>query len=106
MAASENALGKLHQQLAEVMSAALDGEELPGYTDEDGEEIPGKTLLPSASVMTAVAKFLKDNEITCAVEEGSEMGELMKKFEKRQQSLRKVNKAEIAGDVAFLGEAH
>lgn len=106
MAASETALGKLHSKLAEVMSEALDGEELPGYyDDESGEAIPGKRLLPSASVMTVVAKFLKDNEITAVAEEDTEMGDLMKKLEDRQKALRlsKTDRSAILADTSFVG---
>lgn len=105
MAASESALGKLHAKLAEVLSEALDGEELPGYLDEEtGEEVEGKKLLPSASVLTVVAKFLKDNEITATIEEDSEMGDLMKKLESRQKDLRLSGKdrASIMSDIGHL----
>lgn len=109
MAASESALGKLHQKLAEVMSEALDGEELPGYIDPDtGEEVAGLKQLPSASVMTVVAKFLKDNEITCAPSEDNSITELANKLADKQRKLRGIDstdRAAIMSDIGAMGSA-
>jgi hypothetical protein len=89
MAASEDALGSLHDKLATILTEALEGDELPGYTDKDpetGEEtwVPPKRLPPSAAIITAAAKFLKDNNITCSVSTGNKMDELKKAAEKRE----------------------
>lgn len=58
-AASEGALGELHATLAKVLTAAL--------TSEGGAP---------AAVLAVAAKFLKDNDISCAVSGNSAMEEL------------------------------
>lgn len=75
MAASENKLGKLHEKVAEVLLDALDGELLPGYGEGD-EAVPEKRIPPSAAIIAAATKFLKDNEITCTPAENNALGEL------------------------------
>lgn len=85
MAATEKRLGELHAKIAEVLIEALDGEVLPGYTDpETGEVFPDKRMLPSAAVIGAATKFLKDNEITCQPSESNALGELQRKMEARR----------------------
>ena len=91
MAADETKLGALHDKVAEVLSMALDGEELPGYTDktedEDGNiieiEVPPKRLPASAAILAVAAKFLKDNQITCAPSKDNQLGELEAKLARR-----------------------
>lgn len=86
MSASENALGALHTKLAEVLSSALDGQQMPDYEDpETGEVVKGAKLEPSAAIMTATIQFLKNNNITCAPGEDNAMGELTEKMRKRQE---------------------
>lgn len=85
MAATEKRLGELHQKVAEVLIEALEGEVLPGYTDPETEEvIPDKKLAPSAAIIAAATKFLKDNEITCAPSENNALGELERKMAERR----------------------
>ena len=57
--ASNSVLSQLHGKLAEIMLEALDGEK---FTDPDtGEETVFKATNPA--LFTAIAKFLKDNDI-------------------------------------------
>lgn len=77
--ASEDLLGRLHQKLAEVMLECLDGQEIKD--PETGEVTILKTENPA--LFTAVAKFLKDNNIT-AIPEASDALEKLK--EKLKQS--------------------
>jgi len=87
VAADETALGALHTKVAEVLSTALDGEELPGYTDEDsGEEVPPKRLPPSAAILAVATKFLKDNQITCVPAKDNALGELEEKLARRKEA--------------------
>lgn len=107
MAADEKALGELHTKVTEALSVALDGEELPGYTeeDEDGNEIvvPPKKLPPSAAIIAAATKFLKDNNITCVPAKDNALGELEEKLRNRNASkLNKVDFAAAAEQAAFL----
>ena len=84
MAASERKLGELHNKVAEVLMDALEGEELPGYMD--GEvEVEAKRIPPSAAIIAAATKFLKDNEITCTPSESNVLGELEQKMAERRK---------------------
>lgn len=86
MAATEKRLGELHNKVAEVLIDALDGEELPGYTDpETDEEVPAKRLPPSAAIIAAATKFLKDNEITCQPAADNALGELEERIKLRRE---------------------
>lgn len=85
MAATEKVLGALHEKVAEVLSLALDGEELPGYEDpETGEVVPPKRLAASAAIIAAATKFLKDNDITCTPSENNALGTLEAQMEARR----------------------
>lgn len=85
MAATEQRLGELHAKVAEVLSDALDGEELPAWTDpETGDVQPAKRLAPSAAIIAAATKFLKDNEITCDVSKNDALNSLEEKMAKRR----------------------
>lgn len=105
MAATEKRLGELHTKVAEVLIDALEGEELPGYTDEEtGEIYEPKRMLPSAAIIAAATKFLKDNEITCAPSESNAIGELENKMaeRRRRREAGVIDFAEAAKQAQFL----
>lgn len=108
MAATEGRLGALHEKVAEVLIEALDGEELPGYTEqgEDGEDIvhPPKRLAPSAAIIAAATKFLKDNDITCAPAANTAVNDLREKMaeKNRQRALRAADIADAKDQMGFL----
>jgi hypothetical protein len=91
--ATDAVLGELHGKLAKSMLAALTAsEQAAALLEEYSEELPGavqaflvRTADTNPALLTAVAKFLKDNSITCAIEDNDEMSEL----EKRLQDKRK-----------------
>lgn len=62
--AKNDVLGSLHEKLAQVMLEALDGEEF--VDPESGETSKFKATNPA--LFTAVAKFLKDNDIVAVPE--------------------------------------
>lgn len=107
MAATETKLGALHEKVAEVLIDALDGEELPGYADpESGEVFEAKRIAPSAAIIAAATKFLKDNEITCVRDKGNALGELENKMEerrKRRASMTVIDMDEARKQAAFMG---
>ena len=70
-AATEGALGELHETLARVLTQAISEEDAP------------------AAILAVAAKFLKDNDITCAVDETNAMGQ-MKSALDRNRAPRKV----------------
>lgn len=96
MAASEGKLGALHEKVADVLLTALDGELLPGYGEGD-EAVPDKVIPPSAAIIAAATKFLKDNEITCTPAENNALGELEAKMAARR--------AKRSGNVVDFGAA-
>lgn len=96
MAADEKQLGTLHTKLAQVLEQLLDGDVLPGYTDEEGEVIPDKVMPPSASVLTVVAKFLKDNNVTCVPSKDNALGALAQKLENQKNAAADKRKAMLA----------
>lgn len=91
--ATDKLLGELHGKLAKSMLAALaTSEQAAALMEEFGEDLPGpvQTFLckhaeTNPALLTAVSKFLKDNSITCAIEDNEEMSEL----EARLQTKRK-----------------
>lgn len=93
MAADETKLGELHNKVAEVLTNALEGQQLPDYTDPDtGEVVKGAKLEPSGAVLTAAIQFLKNNNITCAPGENNALGALEAKMRERQEKRNNRNK--------------
>lgn len=109
MAASESKLGALHEKVAEVLMEALDGDVIPGYTEENpatGEvtEVPDRRLPASAAIIAAATKFLKDNNITCAPSDDNKVGDLVNRLKEKQKA--KVSRFEIQdakADMHFMG---
>lgn len=108
MAANETALGALHVKVTEALSEALNGDVIPGYKIENEatgeiEEVPDRKLPPSAAIIQAATKFLKDNNITCAPSEDNAMGDLVNKLKEKQKA--RISRREIAdakSDMGFL----
>ena len=96
MAADAGSLGELHALLTEVMR-----DEIQTYRD-NGVAVP-------ASVMAAVAKFLKDNNITCDPVDADAIEELRAEFE-RDSKARRSAAVEAAGlavdDLEALYQTH
>jgi len=92
MAANEDVLGLLHDMTATALMDLLKGTDI---TDEEGNVIG--TMKPTAAVIQAAAKFLKDNNITCAPSDDNKMGELRdaldEKNKRREQ--RRASRAEL-----------
>jgi len=85
MAANQDKLGELHALLAEIMIG-----ELRWYKEQD-PPIP----VP-ASDKAAVAKFLKDNNVTCDPVDDDAIAELREEF-LRESEKRRSKAAEAAG---------
>jgi len=96
VSATEKKLGALHEKVAEVLIDALDGEELPAYQDpESGEVMEAKRIPPSAAIIAAATKFLKDNEITCVKDTGNALGELEAKMQERRARRAKASVVDL-----------
>lgn len=108
MAADESALGALHVKVTEVLTEALDGDEIPGYTEVNeatGEvtEVPPRKLPPSAAIIAAATKFLKDNNITCAPSQDNAVGALVEQLKnKRKLKTSKLELRDAKDDMGFL----
>lgn len=84
--ASEQALGALHEKLANVLSDMLDDQEVtkPTGKDADGNVITvTETIKPSAGVLAVAAKFLKDNSIFADPDQSGAMSEFEQKLNRR-----------------------
>ena len=75
MAASQGVLGELHEALAQLML-----NELRWYMEQD-PPIP----LPAAD-KAAIAKFLKDNSITCDPADQGALAELRKQLQGKREA--------------------
>lgn len=88
--ATESALGDLHQSVARVLNDVVTNEsEIIEYDAEGNEIQTGKmeyTCTPA--MMAAAIKFLKDNSITCDIEQSDNMGSLRESLAKRQKHSR------------------
>lgn len=108
MAANETALGALHVKVTEVLTEALDGDTIPGYTEYNeatGEtvEVPDRKLPPSAAIIAAATKFLKDNNITCAPSEDNAVGDLVNKLKERNRArVSKLAMQDARDDMGFM----
>lgn len=91
--ANDKELGVLHGKLAKSMLAALDAsEEAKVLLDEHAHELPDPVIRflethanANPSLLTAVAKFLKDNNITAAIESSEEMSALEKHLKNKKR---------------------
>lgn len=80
-AAKESKLAALHEVVAEVLITQI-GEKAEEEL-ADGSMVELFTATPA--LLTCAMKFLKDNEITCAVEASSKVNELAQKLEDRRR---------------------
>lgn len=96
--ASDKILGELHGKLAQAMLSALSTSDAAAQLlEEFGDELPGplvafltKTADTNPSLLTAVAKFLKDNSITCAIEDSEELSELEQRLKTKRKRVGNV----------------
>lgn len=103
--ATDKELGELHAVLAKRMRLSLEAADAAEYLlSEFGEDLPTpvieyleKQSAASPALLTAVAKFLKDNDITCAVEDSEEMTDLQKRLSQKQ-------KRKSVGNVSYIDE--
>lgn len=98
--ASEDKLSILHGDVAEVLSTQIMYKEKETLFDIDGEEIDGEEKFSASPALIATAiKFLKDNDITCDVEQEENLNKLKEVLANKQRHSRMNN-----GKVAALRE--
>lgn len=91
--ATDKQLGELHGKLAKAMLKALNAsDEAVFLLDEHGADLPTpvyqyleKQAGANPALLTAVTKFLKDNSITCAVEDSTEMTDLQQRLSDKKR---------------------
>lgn len=88
--AKAGTLGALHEKLAEVMLDALDGET---FLNNEGTETKFKATNPA--LFTAIAKFLKDNDIVAIPESEDAVEALKEKLRNRTTLPTAVNKDDV-----------
>lgn len=101
--ATDKILGELHGRLAKSMLTALTtSDDAEFLLAEYGEELPeavyqflSKLSGTNPALLTAVSKFLKDNDITCVIEDSQEMSELEQRL---------VNKRKRVGNIVPIHE--
>jgi hypothetical protein len=110
--APEPTLSALHAQIARVMKNELDVYEAaqkwylkwdgqPVMDDgEDAPSFPEPPRMPPA-LLSAITKFLKDNDITAAPEDSDELSELEEALAKKRSTRR----ANVGNVVPFVQEA-
>ena len=94
--ATDSLLGELHGKVAKSMLAALEAsDQAQALLDEYGEELPNdvinylsKAAGNNPALLTAVTKFLKDNSITCVIEDNSDMSELEERLQNKRNKKR------------------
>jgi hypothetical protein len=94
--ASDKELSALHKKLSESMIKALDSAssaeylitKYEGSLPNDVTDYLERQTDISPSLMTAVAKFLKDNDITAAKDDSAEIGELEMRLAAKQDRKR------------------
>ena len=100
-AATEDALGQLHNKVAKVMVQALDVydasqivylelTEAAHDNPELLETIPDKPPEVSATLLGTITKFLNDNKITCVPEESAGLSDLAQRLQNKRKRVGNV----------------
>ena len=90
-AASSKELGGLHDAIATVLAAQIS--ETQKELDADGNTTDVEFHTATPALLTVAIKFLKDNDITCTVEDSkglSEMQDELAKRRKRRDNIREL----------------
>lgn len=96
--ATEDQLGLLHLAVATTLCEQVTHKEQETRIDEDGNlvETGREVFTASPATIAAAIKFLKDNNITCEIDDNTAMGELREKLKNKQLSSRMGNPSEAA----------
>ena len=96
--ATEHKLGVLHGAVATVLTAQLTHQTEETEFDEEGVEVGTGEMEYTAQPATIAAaiKFLKDNQITCDMEQDDNMNNLRDALAKKQKHSRLKSAGEAA----------
>ena len=99
-AATENTLGKLHDKLALVFSKVLEKHiaTMDAISDVDASSVEDEVLMelldkgwePNPAMLSAISKFLKDNEIMYDTEQLEELSSLERRLADKRKNREKV----------------
>jgi hypothetical protein len=90
MSATEHEMEILHKAVATVLTSQINHQEEVVTWDAEGNEVSTGEMKYTAApaTMAAAIKFLKDNQITCDIEDNKEMGSLKKALDQKQKRSR------------------
>ena len=88
--ASESMLAALHEAVATVLVEQVLHEEEETIFDGEGEAVATGLMVKTATpaLLATAARFLKDNDITCDVEQDENMGSLREALGRKQKKSR------------------
>jgi len=88
--ASESMLAALHKAVATVLVEQVLHEEEETIFDGEGEAVATGLMVKTATpaLLATAARFLKDNDITCDVEQDENMGSLREALGRKQKKSR------------------
>ncbi len=88
--ANERKLGDLHGAVATVLTAQISHTQEETVFNEDGEEVGTGEMVHTAppATIAAAIKFLKDNQITCDIEQDENMNNLRETLANKQRHSR------------------
>tara|TARA_R110002020_G_scaffold213507_1_gene420375 strand:+ start:225 stop:515 length:291 start_codon:yes stop_codon:yes gene_type:complete len=92
---NETQLGRMHGLLTKYYINRLEAE----MTEEEQGELDDLMLGLSPAELTAMNNFLKQNDITCAIEDSEDMSDLAKALDNK----RKRGKAKLADVTSITG---
>ena len=84
--ATEDKMNELHGKVATVLCEIVDHKSAPVTFDEEGNTIVGEEEFDvSPAMVSAATKFLKDNQITCDVEQDQNLSRLKDTLDKKRK---------------------
>lgn len=98
MKATEHKLAVLHGAVAEVLTEQLQHKEAETEFDSEGNcvETGREVYTAPPATLAAAIKFLKDNQITCDIEQDENMNNLREVLAKKQKRSRLQDAKEAA----------
>lgn len=111
-AASESKLGSLHAKVADVFLKvletyekrleAIDNIDLSEMADEIEAAMVAKLFeegsMPSPAMLSAITKFLKDNEVTFEIEKIDEISDTQRRLQARAKSRPNLAQLKVVGE--------
>lgn len=96
--ATESKLAALHNAVATVLTEQVLHEEEETTFDGEGETVMTGVMVKTATpaLLATAARFLKDNDITCDIEQDENMGSLREALGRKQKKSRLDDASKVA----------